>query len=79
MEQVYTLPSGKELTVVKNGTGLFKLQFTSGGELPKELAGLFTSPSEADKTMRMYVARKEAEAAKKPAKAEKKTDKTEEK
>lgn len=29
------------------GTSLYALAFTSGGELPKELAGMWTSPEKA--------------------------------
>jgi hypothetical protein len=35
--------NGKELQVVPTGKGYFKIQFTTGGELPETLSGIYTS------------------------------------
>lgn len=35
--------NGKEVQVVPNGKGAYRIQFASGGELPENIAGLYTS------------------------------------
>ena len=48
--------NGKEIAIVNApGTGHYKIQFTTGGELPQVLTGLYTSAFEADKAARNYV------------------------
>lgn len=40
----FVTPNGKEIKIVRDPvTANFKIQFTSGGELPQRLDGLFTS------------------------------------
>lgn len=49
---------GKEIKVVFSDNGvLYKVQFASGGELPKELQGEFTSSREAEKAIQRYLAK----------------------
>lgn len=49
--------NGKELQVIPNGRGYYKLQFTTGGELPESLSGLYTSSSIATLEATKYVER----------------------
>lgn len=52
----FVTPNGKELEVVnKPGTGHYKIQFTSGGELPEYLTGLYTTVSLADIAIIQYI------------------------
>lgn len=45
----------KEILVVpKEGTGLLKIKFKGGGELPKQLQGTFTSDRDAQQTITNY-------------------------
>jgi hypothetical protein len=61
--------NGKELQVIANGKGYYKLQFTTGGELPESLSGLYTSNSIATLDAIKYVERsKEKVAPKKSTK-----------
>jgi hypothetical protein len=47
--------NGKELSIVNApGTGHYKIQFKTGGELPEILSGLFTSYREAEKLAVQY-------------------------
>lgn len=48
--------NGKEIAIVNApGTGHYKIQFTTGGEIPQSLSGLYTSAFEAEKAARSYV------------------------
>lgn len=48
--------NGKEIAIVNApGTGHYKIQFTSGGEIPQSLSGLYTSISAAEKAAISYV------------------------
>jgi hypothetical protein len=52
----YVTPNGKELTVINQpGTGHYKIQFTSGGELPEYLSGLYTKVSTAEVAITHYI------------------------
>jgi hypothetical protein len=51
-------PNGKEIAVVNQpGTGHYKIQFTSGGELPEELSGLYTTTNSANIAIVSYIER----------------------
>lgn len=39
--------NGKEVQVIPNGKGAYKIQFSTGGELPEALSGLYTSSRQA--------------------------------
>lgn len=60
-----TLPSGKKLGIYKiANTALYKIAFTSGGELPKELQGAFTDAYQAQRAIGAYLTRVELAALK---------------
>lgn len=49
--------AGKELGIYRvANTALYKIAFTSGGELPKALEGMYTSPSKAMTAIEGYLA-----------------------
>lgn len=50
-------PNGKEIQIVGDRT-LYKIQFSTGGQLPKELQGLFTSHTEAKRKIDQYLEKK---------------------
>lgn len=55
----YKTKAGKEITLfICPKTNHIKVQFSSGGELPEELTGLFTSEREAEKVITPYLERK---------------------
>lgn len=55
--------NGKEIEVVPlNGYNLFKVQFNSGGQLPKELKGTFTKAEYAQKAIDKYLDSKAKES-----------------
>jgi hypothetical protein len=50
-------PQGKEIQIyIDPKTAFRKLSFTSGGELPEQLSGIFTSEREAMRAVNDYVA-----------------------
>lgn len=54
----YTTPNGKVIaTYIEPGTALFCIKFTTGGELPPELCGMFTSSYVANKTIEGYLSK----------------------
>ena len=61
-------PNGKQLGIyhVKN-TALYKVAFQSGGELPKELEGMWTDTSRAHDAAQKYL-KKRWDEAEKPSK-----------
>jgi hypothetical protein len=70
-----TTPAGKELYVaVAKGTSLYKLEFASGGELPSDLQGNYTSISEAEMRGRSYLASKHTSELTKPKKHKSKVE-----
>lgn len=66
MLDTFKTPNGKELKIyhVKN-TALYKVAFTSGGELPEELSGMYTSPKFAQDAIEAYLAVKNTKAEQK--------------
>jgi hypothetical protein len=54
--------NGKEIKVVPNGRGYFKLQFATGGELPEDLSGIYTSSNLAYIEAVKYVERSKEKA-----------------
>jgi hypothetical protein len=59
MLDAFKTDNGKELKIyhVKN-TALYKVAFTTGGELPAELQGMYTSPKFAQDAIEAYLAHK---------------------
>ena len=55
-DREYFTTNDKKIKIyrVKN-SGLFCINFESGGELPDGLQGMFTSPSEAEKKIHKYL------------------------
>lgn len=52
----FITPNGKEIQVVnKPGTGHYKIQFTTGGEVPEYLSGLYTKVSTAEIAIIQYI------------------------
>jgi hypothetical protein len=52
----FVTPNGKEIVVVNQpGTGHYKVQFTSGGELPESLSGLYTTVLAANIAIVQYI------------------------
>ncbi len=60
MSKTWTTPNGKEIKLYNvENTGLYKIAFATGGELPKELQGKFTSPSQAAKFIEAFISKKQ--------------------
>jgi hypothetical protein len=54
--KTYTTPNGKEIQIVRDPkTAHIKIQFGSGGELPQELSGFYTSESFASRAIVGYL------------------------
>ena len=52
-------PNGKELAIVRcPKTAHLNIQFTTGGELPQELSGIYTSEAFAKKAITSYLENK---------------------
>ena len=52
----YKTKGVKEIqTIVKQGTSHYQLQWSDGGQLPAELAGLFTSLNTVDTAVLKYI------------------------
>lgn len=52
----FETPNGKQIAmVICPKTAHIKVQFTSGGELPVELSGLYTSQTDAEKDIMIYI------------------------
>lgn len=54
----YVTPGGKEIVFVQKPNAV-KIMFATGGELPEELSGEFTSTTFAEKAVLMYLAKQE--------------------
>ena len=69
MNDKFVTPAGKEIVAYHDPMGSHvKIKFTSGGELPEELAGLFTSKTFAEKAIIAYLDRVSKEKSKATAK-----------
>lgn len=58
-----TTPNGKNIILISKNHGHFEVAFESGGELPQELKGKYTTPSIARDRVKYYL---EKQAAKQP-------------
>lgn len=58
----HTTPNGKEIQVVRDAknSNYLKIQFATGGEIPNDLAGLFTSYRLANIAIDKYLQKKKA-------------------
>ena len=52
------MAESKRLLVRPNGSGLYKVIYEGGGELPKVLSGLYTSKRQANKDIDIYLTSK---------------------
>ena len=61
--KTYETTAGKiiEPFIVPN-TQHFKIRFTSGGELPEELSGIYTSEKDVEKAVLIYLDRKNGQS-----------------
>ena len=58
--KTYTTKGGKEINVVRDqGSPHLKIQFATGGDLPQELSGIFTSDSFAENAIKGYLGKQE--------------------
>ena len=58
----YETDAGKELGIYKvANTSLYKVAFKSGGEVPKELDGMWTAPTMAAQAIERYLAKRKME------------------
>lgn len=54
---IFTTPNGKEIsTFIDPATAHIRIKFNTGGELPVELSGLFTSVRVAEQMIKNYIA-----------------------
>lgn len=52
-------PNGKKLQIMKvPNTALYRVAFSEGGELPKELQGMWTAPYTAQRSIETYLDRR---------------------
>ena len=52
-------PKGKQMEIYPDGKySMYKIKFTSGGRLPKELDSLFSTPAFAQKAIDVYLSKK---------------------
>jgi hypothetical protein len=66
MARTFETENGKELKIVQiKNTALYGVQFTSGGELPKDLNQMFTSPKLAADAIERYLNSRTANTKKK--------------
>lgn len=55
--KTFTTPAGKEIQLkIKNGTSHIQVEFSSGGQLPQEFLGVFTTEREAEIAILKYIA-----------------------
>ena len=74
--KTFETPNGKEIAmVICPKTAHIKIQFTSGGELPVMLSGLYTSETDAIKDITIYLETLKIKSETKPAVKETKATK----
>lgn len=75
----YVTKGGKNIEIyTDSNSSLYRIKFTSGGELPWELGGLFTSTVFADIAIKGYLQKEEDKESRKAKKVENATDKVRE-
>ena len=63
--KTYTTPNGKEIQIFRDKVSAqYKLQFSSGGELPEELTGIFTNELFAETAINKYLEKQETKKVK---------------
>jgi len=67
----YTTPNGKEIEIFRcPQSAQWKIKFTSGGELPEELGGIFTNEKFAETAINKYLEKQETKKTKAESKEE---------
>jgi hypothetical protein len=63
--KTFTTPNGKEIQIFRDKVSAqYKLQFSSGGELPEELTGIFTNELFAETAINKYLEKQETKKVK---------------
>ena len=56
----FKTPNGKDIVVKADGRyGMFIIQFTSGGQAPKDFDGMYTTVDAASKVIEKYISKKQ--------------------
>jgi hypothetical protein len=67
--KTFTTPNGKEIEIFRDKqSAQYKIQFTSGGELPEELTGIFTNELFAETAINKYLEKQETKKVKSESK-----------
>jgi hypothetical protein len=67
--KTFTTPNGKNIEIQRDkSTAQYKIQFTTGGELPLELSGIFTNETYAQTAVNQYLDKQETKKVKSEAK-----------
>jgi len=71
MNMKFETPNGKEIEIYRCPTSAqFRVKFTSGGELPEQLSGLYTDSLIAQTDVLRYIEEKETKKKLKDSKGE---------
>jgi hypothetical protein len=63
--KTFTTPNGKEIQIFRDRVSAqYKIQFSSGGELPEELTGIFTNELFAETAINKYLEKQETKKVK---------------
>jgi hypothetical protein len=63
--KTFTTPNGKNIEIQRDkSTAQYKIQFTTGGELPLELSGIFTNETYAQTAVNQYLDKQETKKVK---------------
>ena len=63
--KTFTTPNGKEIQIFRDkASAQYKIQFSSGGELPEELTGIFTNELFAETAINKYLEKQETKKVK---------------
>ncbi len=64
MLKTFETPNGKIIQPYYSGSGI-AMKFTTGGEIPEALSGLYTDMVNVERAVNLYLAKKEEKASKK--------------
>ena len=72
--KTFTTPNGKEIQIFRDKVSAqYKIQFSSGGELPEELTGIFTNELFAETAINKYLEKQETKKVKAETKVKRET------
>lgn len=57
----FVTEKGKEITTYPEGRN-YRIKFTSGGELPEQLSGIFTDQRKVEEAINIYLGKKSKDA-----------------